>query len=52
MSLAPQDFFPGLAGWVATLDDVWPGVVIKPYFAQWEVGHLLLHHLVFVTVAP
>ncbi|MFZ5719581.1 MAG: DUF6644 family protein [Pseudomonadota bacterium] len=41
MSLAPQDFFPGLAGWVATLDDVWPGVVIKPYFAQWEVGHLL-----------
>lgn len=41
MSMAPQDFFPGLAEWVATLDDVWPGVVIKPYFAQWEVGHLL-----------
>lgn len=41
MSLAPQDFFPQIADWVATLDDVWPGVVIKPYFAQWEVGHLL-----------
>lgn len=41
MTMAPQDFFPALADWVATLDDVWPGVVIKPYFAQWEVGHLL-----------
>lgn len=41
MSLAPQDFFPGLAAWVATLDDVWPGAAVKPYFAQWEVVHLL-----------
>jgi hypothetical protein len=41
MTMAPQDFFPALADWVATLDDIWPGVVIKPYFAQWEVGHIL-----------
>lgn len=41
MTMAPQDFFPALADWVATLDDVWPGVAIKPYFAQWEVGHIL-----------
>jgi hypothetical protein len=39
--LAPQNFWPELAGWVANLDDVFPGKQIKPYFAQWEVGHLL-----------
>ena len=39
--LAPQDLFPHLADWVAHLDDVFPGKQIKPYFAQWEVGHLL-----------
>lgn len=41
MTMAPQDIFPALAGWVANLDDVWPGAAIKPYFAQWEVGHIL-----------
>ena len=41
MTLAPQDLFPQLAAWIATLDDVFPGAQVKPYFAQWEVGHLL-----------
>jgi len=41
MTMAPQDFFPHLADWVANLDDVFPGVLVKPYFAQFEVGHLL-----------
>ncbi|MFN9926504.1 MAG: DUF6644 family protein [Phenylobacterium sp.] len=39
--MSPQDFFPAAAEWVGRLDDVFPGVWIKPYFAQWEVGHLL-----------
>ena len=41
MSLAAQDLLPQLAGWVGNLDDVFPGKQVKPYFAQWEVGHLL-----------
>ena len=41
MSLAAQDLLPQLAGWVANLDDMFPGKQVKPYFAQWEVGHLL-----------
>lgn len=41
MTMAPQDFLPGLADWVATLDDTFPGAWVKPYFAQWEVGHIL-----------
>lgn len=41
MSVAPQDFLPQIAPWIATLDDVWPGVAVKPYFAHWEVAHLL-----------
>ena len=41
MTMAPQDLFPHLAGWVASLDDVFPGKQIKPYFAWWEVGHIL-----------
>ncbi|WP_309092612.1 DUF6644 family protein [Phenylobacterium sp.] len=41
MSLAPQDFLPAIAPWVGTLDDVWPGAAVKPYFAHWEVAHLL-----------
>lgn len=44
MSLTPQDLFPQLAGWVANLDDVFPGKPIKDSvwaFAQIEVGHLL-----------
>ena len=41
MSLAAQDLFPHLAGWVANLDAVFPGKQVKPYFAQWEVGHIL-----------
>jgi len=39
--ISPQDFFPQLAPWVAQLDDTFPGAQIKPYFAQWEVLHLL-----------
>ncbi|MBL8556132.1 MAG: hypothetical protein JNL41_17780 [Phenylobacterium sp.] len=41
---APQDLFPQLAGWVANLDDTFPGKPIKDSvyaFAQVEVGHLL-----------
>ena len=41
MTIAPQDFFPHLAGLVASLDDVFPGKQIKPWFAQWEVGHIV-----------
>jgi hypothetical protein len=41
MTIAPQDFFPQLAGWVANLDDVFPGRQIKPWFAEWEVGHIV-----------
>lgn len=41
MTIAPQDFFPQLAPWVASLDDTFPGAWVKPYFAQWEVLHLL-----------
>jgi hypothetical protein len=41
MMLAPQDLFPQLADWVANLDDIFPGKQIKPWFAQWEVGHLV-----------
>ncbi|MBI1196329.1 MAG: hypothetical protein GC203_00535 [Phenylobacterium sp.] len=41
MTIAPQDFFPHLADWVANLDDVFPGKQIKPWFAQWEVGHIV-----------
>jgi hypothetical protein len=40
-TLALQDLFPQLAGWVGSLDDVFPGKQVKPYFAQWEVGHIL-----------
>lgn len=39
--ISPQDLFPAIAPWVATLDDTFPGAQIKPYFAQWEVVHLL-----------
>lgn len=39
--MSPQDVFPAAAEWVGMLDDVFPGAWIKPYFAQWEVGHLL-----------
>ena len=41
MTIAPQDFFPQIADWVANLDDIFPGKQIKPWFAQWEVGHIL-----------
>lgn len=41
MTIAPQDFFPQLADWVANLDDVFPGKQVKPWFAQWEVGHIV-----------
>ncbi|MDZ4375468.1 MAG: DUF6644 family protein [Phenylobacterium sp.] len=39
--IAPQDFLPQIAEWVGTLDDTFPGSWVKPYFAQWEVVHLL-----------
>jgi hypothetical protein len=41
MTMAPQDFLPGLAGWVHGLDSVFPGKQVKPWFAEWEVGHIL-----------
>ena len=41
MTMAPQDFIPQIAEWVNQLDDTFPGAWIKPYFAQWEVLHLL-----------
>jgi hypothetical protein len=41
MTMAPQDFLPQIAGWVGQLDDTFPGAWIKPYFAWWEVLHLL-----------
>lgn len=39
--MAPQDFFPQIADWVGQLDKTFPGAQVKPYFAFWEVGHLL-----------
>lgn len=41
MTMAPQDFLPHLTDWIANLDDVFPGKQVKPWFAQFEVGHLL-----------
>ena len=41
MTIAPQDILPHLAAWVGNLDDVFPGKQVKPYFAHWEVGHIL-----------
>lgn len=39
--IAPQDIFPAIGPWVGTLDETFPGAQIKPYFAQWEVLHIL-----------
>ena len=39
--ISPQDLFPQIAPWVGQLDETFPGAQIKPYFAQWEVLHLL-----------
>ncbi len=39
--ISPQDIFPAIAPWVGALDETFPGAQIKPYFAQWEVLHLL-----------
>lgn len=41
MTMAPQDFLPHLTDWIANLDDVFPGKLVKPWFAQFEVGHIL-----------
>src|SRR5678815_2835701 len=41
VNLAPQDIFPQIADWIASLDDIFPGKQVKPWFAQWEVGHIL-----------
>jgi hypothetical protein len=39
--MTPADFFPQLAPWVESLPNNWPGNVIKPQFATWEVLHIL-----------
>lgn len=39
--MSPQDYLPQLADWVAQLDDVFPGKQIKPYFAYWEILHIV-----------
>lgn len=39
--MALQDFFPQIADWVGQLDKTFPGAQVKPYFAHWEVLHLL-----------
>ena len=39
--ISPQDLFPTIAPWVGQLDETFPGAQIKPYFAQWEVLHIL-----------
>lgn len=39
--ISPQDIFPAIAPWVGSLDETFPGAQIKPYFAQWEVLHIL-----------
>lgn len=39
--ISPQDLFPSIAPWVGQLDETFPGAQIKPYFAQWEVLHIL-----------
>jgi hypothetical protein len=39
MTLA--EFLPQIRPWVENLENVWPGVAVKPYFAAWEVGHIL-----------
>lgn len=44
MSMAAQDLFPQLAGWIGNLDDVFPGKPIKDSvsaFAVIEVGHII-----------
>jgi hypothetical protein len=41
VTIAPQDFFPQVADWVHNLENVFPGKQVKPWFAQWEVGHIL-----------
>ncbi|RYI26240.1 MAG: hypothetical protein EON48_06605, partial [Acetobacteraceae bacterium] len=33
--------FPKLQPWVENLVRVWPAYIVKPQFAQWEVGHIL-----------
>lgn len=39
--ISPQDIFPAIAPWVGSLDETFPGAQVKPYFAQWEVLHIL-----------
>jgi hypothetical protein len=39
--MTPADFFPQIAPWVESLPNTWPGSVIKPQFASWEVFHIL-----------
>jgi hypothetical protein len=39
--ISPQDLFPAIEPWVKSLDETFPGAQIKPYFAQWEVLHIL-----------
>jgi hypothetical protein len=34
-------FFPSIGPWVESLDQTFPGKQIKPYFAFWEIGHIV-----------
>lgn len=34
-------FFPHLRPWIQSLDKFWPGSMVKPNFAYWEVLHIL-----------
>lgn len=36
-----EELLPSLRPWVENLANVWPGAAIKPYFAQWQVLHIL-----------
>ncbi len=41
VKIALETFLPNLKPWVVALGDEWPGNMIKPQFATWEVLHIL-----------
>ena len=41
MKITLESFLPTLKPWVVALGDEWPGNIIKPQFATWEVLHIL-----------
>ncbi len=41
MSMNLEQFWPHARPWVESLANTFPGKVIKPQFAVWEVGHIL-----------